>query len=185
MSFGQGPFNIGSKGIQGGLPTNNQILLFNTTTNRWEFVDFSSGGQTFARVVKKVDQIVNSITVDQNDNELLVALTINKTYGFLLYILMQSAADADYKYSFAIPAGASGLKSIGTLGAQTASGTGSITGSVGPATDGNIQNIMVMGRVIMGGTAGNLQYKFSQISSKASDTITLQGSYLVVWEELP
>jgi len=55
-----------------------------------QYVD-TSGGLTFAKVVKAVTQTVNDSTVLVDDDELLASLEANKTYCFLLFIYIQSS----------------------------------------------------------------------------------------------
>jgi len=147
-----------------------------------QYVD-DSPSPTFARVVKKVDETVTNSTTLQDDDELFVPLNANKTYGFFLLLFINSAAAADYKGNFSIPAGASGTRSV-SAPSIVPSATVGITAEFTPATDGQIQCIMIHGRVITAGTAGNLQYRFAQDTSNAGTTRDLQGSHLVVWQEI-
>lgn len=180
------PLNIGGKGVQGGLPTASQILQFNAVTNRWEFAAPPSGtSNTFARVVKKVDEIVNNSTTLINDAELFVALNINKTYGFYFIMFLSSPATPQIKKLWSIPAGATGLRLNGAWSSSAVISTRNVITSSALATNGQDQSLVESGRIIMAGTAGNLQFRWAQQTANASDTKVLQGSYLVVWEELP
>jgi len=149
------------------------------------YVDSSGGGaNTFARVVKKVDQTVNNSTVLVNDNELFVALSVNKTYGFLLGLRHNSGTVPDLKYTFTVPAAASGALCPAWSG-STGANELVFSGVQVVQTSGNDGWIQTLGHVIMAGTAGNLQLQWAQNAANASDTDVLQGAYLIVWEELP
>ena len=144
-------------------------------------------GNTFARVVKKVDQTVNNSTVLVDDDELFVLLDANKIYTFLSVTYLISAPVTNFKHNWNIPTGATGNHTAAAWASNvtqnaTALEPGGIGISVGDTT---IQMVMTLGRIIMGGTAGNLQYEFAQNVATAIDTKCLQGSSLVVWEELP
>lgn len=152
------------------------------------FISFGGdlAGNTFARVVKKVDQTVNNSNVLVNDNELVIALQANKIYSFFSFVYLTSTTVADWKHNWILPAGASGNMTAGPW-ASNAAQVASIIESIGISVvnTADIECIMTLGRVIVGGTAGSIQYQFSQNNPVVFDTKCLQGSSLVVWEELP
>jgi len=143
-----------------------------------------SSGNTFARVVKKVDQTKTADTTLADDDELVVALEANKMYGYFFVLFIISPAAADYKIRFDIPAGATsaftGLIRMDSVGEAI-----DAEASRAMLTSGINQSMGAAGRVVMAGTAGNLAMQWAQNSSNAGNTITQRGSYLVVWEELP
>lgn len=142
-----------------------------------------SAANTFARVVKKADETVDTSTTFQDDDELVVALSANKTYYGVLRIFFTSATDADFKYKFTIPSGATAIGN-GTAIQPTGSGT-MVELATGHAL-GSIVNENIVGinfRVVVG-TAGNLQLQWAQNTSQASNTTVLEGSALIMWEEL-
>jgi len=151
------------------------------------YVDSSSGGgNTFARVVKKVDESRQSDTTMTDDAELFVPLEANKNYGFETRLFYQSSAAADFKVGYTIPSLATGLR----LGASNWHSTVGIATFVIPtvtfvAMGATLVTTPTYGRVIMGATAGDLNFQWAQNAPVASDTTVKAGSRLVVWEELP
>jgi len=137
---------------------------------------------TFARVVKKVDETIQSDTAVSVDAELSIALLADKTYSFLELIVMQSDATADIKTQHAIPTGATGIQNGANLTGNPDS-TDSVTILRSLGTDGNVQIMMRTGKIVMSSTAGNFTFNWSQLTSQAIDTTVFAGSYLVVWEE--
>ncbi len=162
-----------------------EVLRRNAGNTALEFAVVSGGtGNTFARVVKKADEIVNNSTAFQNDDELVVALQANKTYCGILNCIINSSAVADFKYAFTIPSGASGSKTNSSLSSVVAPASASIIDVDilnGIAADGMFQLYF---KIIVTATAGNLQLRWAQNTAEVSDTKVIQGSSLVIWEEL-
>ena len=184
MSFNEKiSYPIGGKQVQGGLPTASQILLFNVVTNQWEFVN-AAPGQTFARVVKKVDQTKNNDDALADDDELVIALNANKTYGYYLLILLNSLVAPDIKLLLSVPAGGSASKD-GIVRGDILNNVTDATAVLNLGTSGVDQVITFTGRIIVAGVAGNAALQWAQLNSDAGDTKILQGSFFVVWEKLP
>lgn len=140
--------------------------------------------QTFIRVVKKADETVNNSITFQDDDELFFKVKANKTYGFLMFFLLNSSAVADLKYKFTLPTGATG-KRIGTvLRADVVVDTRDLTTENTLSGNGVDDINTTIGRIIVGGTAGTAQFQWAQNTLEVSDTKVLQGSTLVVWEEI-
>lgn len=177
------PLNIGGKGIQGGLPTDGQTLQFNATTNRWEYA--LSQSNTFARVVKKLTETIDTDIVPHDDTELFVPLAVNKIYNFMMFLWINSAIAAGFRFDFTIPAGATGRRLNGSWTATTFQPTVAITTIQQEATAAVDQLMKLSGIVNMGATPGNLQFRWAQNNSSGSNTSVLQGCSMVVWEELP
>ena len=158
----------------GGTPVSKKITKVNLV---------GSGGNTFARIVKKADETVNNSTTFQDDDELVVALNANKTYGFILLIYLDTSSVADIKETFTIPSGASGDRSSSTD--WSAGNTQVVAGITSSRThqSGGKGIIEIWGRCIVVGTAGNLQFQWAQNALEVSDTKVLEGSTLIVWEE--
>ena len=142
-------------------------------------------GNTFARVVKKADQSVNNTTTPTDDSELFVALSINKTYSFMLLFMMHIRPTSDLKYQLTVPTGATGNdRGTGDWDATSEITFPSLPSnhSVTVTGEGDF-TVANYGRVITGGTAGNLQVQLAQVMATVEDTTSLEGSLLVVWEE--
>jgi len=149
------------------------------------YVDNSSGGtgQTFARVVKSVDDVINSDTTLQDDSELKFTPNINKTYQVTLWLFYQSGSTPDIKIAMAFPSGATGFRHNSNFN-LSANATTSWTTAQQPGTNGALQWQPFTGFVIMGATAGDINIQFAQRISDAGDTTMKQGSLLVAWEQL-
>ena len=159
----------------------NKRLMVNTTTTTWEQI-----GNTFARVVKKVDETINNSSVLQDDNELFIPLEANKIYGYELKLFYSSPTDTDFKYAFTIPTGATGTKAAaGDWSSTDDSATSSVTVSNSVITASGVRFTPNSGNIIMSSTAGNLQLQWAQNTAETNNTTVTQGSYLIVWEQLP
>jgi len=146
------------------------------------YVDSGGGGQTFAKVVKSADEIVNNSSVIQDDDELLFTPTINTTYGFLIVILYASNATPDIKFGWSVPAGAT-MEWINSGQQSQPTTDETATPNVG-GTGATAHRMMIYrGRMIMAGTAGDINFQWAQNVANASDTTVFEGSYFLVWEE--
>jgi len=151
------------------------------------YVDTSGGANTFARVVQKATQTVNNSNTLVDVTEMVVSLSANKNYGFYLVIFGDMAAAADLQYAFTtLPAGASGDWSDAAAATPVGSGVADVTSALtgNGVSVGTVRMMLTQGRIIMAGTAGNLQLQFAQATADVSDCKFLQGSHLVVWEEI-
>jgi hypothetical protein len=124
-----------------------------------------------------------------NDTDLFLTLAAGGVYlgdGMIIY---SASTAADYQATFTVPAGAtlawSPYPYLGTGGSYvaipsplaaaatiTADGQGTATSVVFP----------LQFSVVMGATAGNLQWQFAQNNSDASNLNTRAGSYLRAWK---
>lgn len=149
-----------------------------------EIAASGGSGNTFARVVKKVDESITSSNTLQDDDELFFTPTINKTYwGFIIFYVV-SGATPDYRYSFTLPTGATGEKMVaGGLWRNDVQATQDITNAESEPTNGLLQTFTQYFRIIMGSTPGDVNFQFSQQTIDAGATITKQGSTLVIYEE--
>jgi len=175
-------YPIGGKNVQGGFPAANQTLQFNAVTNQWEFVA-AAGGQTFARVVKKVSGFLQNDATLNDDPELFVPVTGGLRYGFLCVLFIDSGAAADFRYDFTVSGGV-GRILLGTPSSSAPTSTQDITTTVLPLTGGGAQALVIFG-TFEPAVNGNFQFRWAQGSSSGSGTNLFEGSYLVVWEELP
>jgi len=147
------------------------------------YVDSSSGGgQTFLKVVKSVDETINNSDTLQDDDELFGALPINLTYTFLCVIYGTATGFADMKFTFTVPSGASGTFGNGVLAYFNGTGTDAYGVSRAVSSSGTKQYV-TCGRVIMGATAGDLNFQWAQNNIEVSDATVFAGSLLLVWQE--
>ena len=166
------------------LTTNNPITIGTTSLVFAEFGVGGVGGKTFAALTKPIDEVVNNDATLQDDDDLFFSANANKSYGYFLCMIHDATSDADMKYAFSLPSGASGEKHNGNLSAS-GTPTTDITASF-VITGGGIGVIRIgvsVGRIVIAGTAGNVNLQWAQNSARVSDATMRKGSYLLVWEE--
>jgi len=141
----------------------------------------AGGGLTFAKVVKPTDETVNNSTTFQDDDSLTFAVSANKSYHVLVLLFFNGTTVASIKTRISIPISATAVRNNG-WGTQ---GNGTADWTVGqPITlFGADRANQVHGKVIVGGTAGNVTFQWAQNTAEVSDTKVLKGSVLLVWEE--
>ena len=143
-----------------------------------------NGGETFARVVKKSNETISSDTTLSDDSELVVALSADKTYGFILTFFFKSEAATDIKMTFTAPTGATGdFNTVRNIAAGHPVNNKTFTTTVAFDGTGGDSWAFVFGRVVMDSTAGNLALQWAQNTSGGTNTTVNSGSTLVVWEE--
>ncbi len=132
--------------------------------------------------VKTSNQTVNNDTTFQSDTQMVHALKPNRTYSMFFPLMFSSNATADIKVKWLIPTGASGKMGRSQSSPQVLN---SITSStILGGTNGNTNRCCVLyGFIIMGSTAGNMQFEWAQGTADVSDTIVLQGTQLILTEE--
>jgi len=149
----------------------------------WKVGGSGGSGQTFARVVKKVDESVTSSTTLQDDDELFFTPNVSKTYGFMLFLLVANDGTPDFKEAFSVPTGATILVAAAAYSPVFLQSTRDGTTAQSHTTSTGDKFLMIMGRVVMDTTAGDCNFQWSQNTSSATAEIVKEGSYLVVWEE--
>lgn len=127
-----------------------------------------------------------------------MALEANTIYGWDCYLAYDSGLTPDIKIAWTAPAGATGHwgayglasttggSGIGDLSALRVNAYGdaspiALGGNEIPSTPGPLV-ARPMGYVEVGATAGNLQLRFAQNSSNATNTIIRAGSWLRAWK---
>jgi hypothetical protein len=142
--------------------------------------------RSFAR--KSADEPVISSTVLQDDNHLFLPMLASETWTWEGFILYDGATTADLKIAFTVPAGATGA--WGVVGADVTTTTSLNVTSFGAYGDANTISLgalgagtlacaFVQGTVIMSGTAGNLQLRWAQVASIATNTNIFTNSWLL------
>lgn len=154
-----------------------RTLLTATGLSRIEFVR------------KTADETVNNSATLQNDDVLLAALVANEVVAFICQIFYSSGGTPDFKFTFTVPALATIVWNV-TSG--IARGTGgavalqaNIVASAGPySIDGfgapDPVCVTVVGTVVNGANAGNLQLQWAQDVATVADTKVLTNSWLRV-----
>lgn len=140
--------------------------------------------------VKALDEPCTNSATLQNDDALYLQLPAQGTFGFELLLLAVSSVatgSGDLKAAFTWPAGASCAWSgigyntsaaVNITGVRTSSGS-SVTYGVGTTEVGT----WLSGTIVMGGTAGLLQFQFAQNTAGAGNSITVKAlSRLLAWQ---
>jgi len=135
------------------------------------------------KVVKTVDETVNNTTTLQNDDELFFTGTANKTYFLTLDLFLTSSTVADINMEFSLPSGATGVWTNDLFNSDLPGDTVDITVGDDYATDGNIEHLILHGKIDMGGTTGINNFEWAQQTAEATDSKILKGSSLLVYEE--
>lgn len=134
-------------------------------------------------VRKTSDETLNNDNALQNDDELFLALAANEIWAFYMLIKSSSHANADIRYDFAAPAGAT--LSFNAYGRSTAAASYTVFRLLGDtallygAGVGVEWDSALIGVVINGATPGNLQFRWAQVAAHASDTVVYANSYIV------
>lgn len=137
-----------------------------------------SGFTEVLKVRKSADESVTSSTVLQNDDDLKLSLSANKTY-IIDGVLFASSTSAtpDVLIGFF---GQSGVNlKIGYTNEQNEMVLGSGAQSSRIVLPANTPtSIHIHGTIVTGSTAGDLQLKWAQATSNGAATVMGQGSYL-------
>lgn len=138
--------------------------------------------------IKTADQSVTSSTTFVSDLELLVPIVAVGSYQFECFLFFEggTAGASDIKWRFAVPAGTLvryTWTGWGSTGAAARSGDGQIAGDTpasASAGAGNAHGIIMIGTVVAGVNAGNMQLQWAQNASSATSTIVHAQSCLVL-----
>lgn len=148
-------------------------------------LEYAAGGNTFARVVKKINETISNNNTIQNDNELFVDdLVEDKDYSFMLKAYIASATTPDFQYSFELT-NISGSRINGSPSSTVPTDTVAVGNNTGVVSSNSTQVIVIFGTIAVSGGVGKLQFRWAQLTSDAANTSVLAGSSLVVWEETP
>jgi hypothetical protein len=136
-----------------------------------------------AFVRKTSDQTVNNSNVLVNDSQLVVSVSAGAVYRMSLLALQNSGATPGFKFAFTMPAGATFLNGYFDCGSSQANrqfavvGAGGTGGVTGAAADSVVK---VEATILIGGTAGSVQFQWCQSTANASNTIVRAGSSLLL-----
>jgi len=149
------------------------------------YVDAIESGNTFARVVKKVDEVKNSDTTFADDTEIFFTGRANRTYHWIFLWESFINSTADMKIRWTDPAGASG-NAVSNAQDWDMNGTiiRSATSTIVLSGNNQVRFYEDHGTFLMGATAGDINFQWAQNVSNAGDVSILRGSLLVVWEDL-
>lgn len=113
-------------------------------------------------------QLTSNSTVFQNVTNMRLGLLANQSWQFVAHLTYLSTVAADFKFQWTVPAGAAlnfSTLSVVQGGVQVFIGSaGASTSIMADGTAGNV-TIVIMGTVVNGGTAGDLQLQAAQNSA--------------------
>ncbi len=170
--------------------SNDQVLTADSTKGlglKWSTAAGGSG-LTFAKIVKTIDETIQSDSTLSDDSVLKFTPTINKVYIMQFFFFHKSGSTPDIKLGFSIPTGST-IRWTGG-GSVIEWRSGSIAGFTIDAetpvalssTGADSSNAWYL-KLVMGSTAGDCALQWAQNLSTATDTTVQKGSMLIVWEE--
>lgn len=157
--------------VTGDVPTADEVNEFMVNVN-------------YAR--KLSTESVTSNTTLQNDDALVVAVDANAVYVLTCMVKYDGAAAGDIKIGWSVPAGceldfvAQALATTAALYTDDQNFTGeeSSVATFGALGTGTVAAIQMTGLVVVGGTAGNVQFQWAQGTSSATATRVFANSFL-------
>lgn len=149
------------------------------------FLDTRTFSRTPMTVVKRksADETVNGSATVQDDNDLFFAVAAGETWVCEFHLSITTGATPDFKFAITVPSGATVTYSVLALsGANVANLNPSRATASGAeltliSTPGVI-DALVRAVVVNGATAGNVQLRWAQNTSDASNTTVEDGSWL-------
>jgi hypothetical protein len=163
------------------------IVAGNTWYDRWTGSKWLPA--TPYSVYASAEQIVNNSTVLVNSTFLTLPLPVaNTAYGISVLLRYASTAVADFKFTFAIPAGSSLTFGGPFLDPATGGGTSGLsyygetfppgTAAIGGAGAGTGLIAKVEASILLAGTTGNVTLQFAQNVAEVSNTRLLNASFM-------
>jgi len=140
--------------------------------------------QPIVTIFKKVDQIVNDSDVPVNDNDFKLEGEKDTMYALMVFPIVNSSVNADYKHLFAVPMNATVVSPLdggwrGNSPVANEDFTIADNASMFAVDDA----LMIFCYVIMGDTKGTIQYKWSQNFQEISNTIVRKSSFMIGWKQ--
>jgi hypothetical protein len=151
----------------------------------------ASGGVIPKIVRKSANETVNNSAALQDDDELLLALAANEVWEFEALVDYDSGTTPDFKVAFTVPVGAT----LRWASPGCSDGSGTIYGGSQVTSSGGTRAFIgtgvgtlilarLVGKVINGANAGNLQLQWAQSTAAGSDTTVHANSTLKCWRLL-
>ena len=134
-------------------------------------------------IVKQADQPKASDITTAADTELVVPVLANEVWAITWYIFYDTESTPGFKFDLGVPAGTNGLRMVVWDEVSPTSENAQIKdNSFSPDQiilgDGTRRPLKVDAIFEVGGTAGNIEFRWAQNVSDAANTIVLQYSYL-------
>jgi hypothetical protein len=137
-------------------------------------------GPQIRAIVKATDETVASSTTLQDDNVLLFAIAASETWAFRFVLhLLSASATPDFKYTIAVPSGATG-NFFDMLANTVVAFAATSTVDLAAAT---AKVLVIEGSVTNGATAGNVKLQWAQNTSDATATAVKAFSNLTAKQQ--
>ncbi|QZE11627.1 hypothetical protein SEA_KARP_30 [Streptomyces phage Karp] len=144
-------------------------------------------GTNNTTIVRKTadEQVTNSTTV-QDDDHFVIAVEANSTYAIDSFMMFESDAAADIKFTFTGPAGSTIYFTSDGVSAGNSNNIGSVkmdanAGGAETVLGGFVGTRTTMrpaGIIVTGGTAGSLTFRWAQNALSATPTTLYANSWL-------
>ncbi len=132
-----------------------------------------------ATIIKTLEEVIQSTTTYQNDDELHIYMAANEVLCFMFHIIWNTGATPDIKLKFTGPTGATMFWQKRNTEPDFNDESDVIVES-GPGAN---RLRAVVGIIYNGSTAGEFRLQWAQNTSDASDTKVLAGSALIIHKE--
>ncbi len=136
---------------------------------------------------KTADETVNNSAALQADDQLILAVSASTTYRFLLRLIVNTNATADFKMLFTFPSG-TGMSWDIFVGSNPDTAAAGLQGPFTDATTAAVsgvaadQTLHITGFIITSTTAGNMGLTWAQNAANVSDTKVKTNSYWEIWQ---
>ncbi|HKX24595.1 MAG TPA: hypothetical protein VJM46_05125, partial [Candidatus Saccharimonadales bacterium] len=157
----------------------NSKLLWDSTTSQ-----FSCGTDRASLTIRKPsDESVTNSAVLQNDDNFSFSIGAGETWAFQIYADVDSTAAGDFKSNLTAPAGSTCRYSVNNLYNVQNYTTGLCNDSgITPHSDAFDNEYLIYGTVVTAGTAGTVQWQWSQGTADATATTVRAGSQMIAYK---
>jgi hypothetical protein len=139
-------------------------------------LDISNATTTqFGTVRKTVDETYDNTTL-QNDDELLLAVSANSVYEFILIFHANTQTGEDLKFGWSVPSGTT-MK----WGSSTNGDTRIESTSLNITTDAT-DTLYFFGTIVVSSTAGNVNFQWAEQADSGAETTVYANSCLIWWK---
>ena len=128
--------------------------------------------------IKTADETINNDDTLTDDSELQFAVDANSRYLVFMYLHGRGDVQADFKYLFTVPAGASMRRGSATVDPQwSIEKDATIVENMAKTT--SLQHMEWFGFVLTGATAGDVILQWAQQNSDPDNTTLEEGCWLM------
>lgn len=135
-----------------------------------------------AKLIRKTaDQTVNNSTTLVDDTHLLFAIGSSETWFYQALVVFNTGATPAIKFGMTVPSGATLVRTVGRNIAAASNALLQL-GVIAVAGTGSDIATFLVGTVVNGTTAGDVQVQWAQNVADASDTKVLTNSWIMGWQ---